>query len=150
MLVESEFQNVTSGAQTWRYNDSGQGEPVVLFHGFPDTPHSYAGIARALNGSGYRTVLPYLRGYHPDTMVKGRPYDALHLAGDAIGLLDAPMGTEELPSPTAAHPSPQQLESRVHEIGREAAGTTDPRARTALYSELLATCAACHAAVGAR
>ncbi len=89
MLVESEFQNVTSGAQTWRYNDSGQGEPVVLFHGFPDTPHSYAGIARALNGSGYRTVLPYLRGYHPDTMVKGRPYDALHLAGDAIGLLDA-------------------------------------------------------------
>lgn len=89
MLVESEFQNVTSGAQTWRYNDSGQGEPVVLFHGFPDTPHSYAGIARALNEAGYRTVLPYLRGYHPDTLVKGRPYDARHLAEDAIGLLDA-------------------------------------------------------------
>lgn len=89
MLVESEFQNVTSGAQTWRYNDSGQGDAVVLFHGFPDTPHSYAAIARSLNEAGYRTILPYLRGYHPDTLVQGRPYDALHLAEDVIGLLDA-------------------------------------------------------------
>jgi pimeloyl-ACP methyl ester carboxylesterase len=89
MLVESEFQNVTRGAQTWRYHDSGQGSPVVLFHGFPDTPHSFAGIARALNEEGYRTILPYLRGYHPDTLVTGRPYDSLTLAEDALGLLDA-------------------------------------------------------------
>ncbi len=89
MLVESEFQNVTSGAQTWRYSDSGQGPAVVLFHGFPDTPHSYAGIARSLNEAGYRTILPYLRGYHPDTLVEARPYDALHLGEDVVGLLDA-------------------------------------------------------------
>jgi len=89
MLAESDFENATRGAQTWRYADSGQGPAVVLFHGFPDTPHSYAGIARTLNDAGYRTILPYLRGYHPDTLVPGRPYDALHLAEDAIGLLDA-------------------------------------------------------------
>jgi len=89
MRLESEFENVTLGQQTWRYNDSGQGPPVVLIHGFPDTPHSYAGIARSLNEAGYRTILPYLRGYHPDTLVAGRPYDALSIAEDAIGLLDA-------------------------------------------------------------
>ena len=89
MLLESEFENATLGDQTWRYNDSGQGPPVVLFHGFPDTPHSYAGIARSLNEAGYRTILPYLRGYHPDTLVPGRPYDALSNAQDVIGLLDA-------------------------------------------------------------
>jgi len=89
MLADSSFQNVTRGGQTWRYSDSGRGRPVVLFHGFPDTPHSYLGIARALNAAGYRTILPYLRGYHPDTLVPGRPYDALHLAEDAVGLLDA-------------------------------------------------------------
>ena len=89
MLAESDFENATSGSQTWRYADSGQGRAVVLFHGFPDTPQSYAGIARNLNDAGYRTILPYLRGYHPDTLVPGRPYDALHLAEDAIGLLDA-------------------------------------------------------------
>ncbi len=88
MLVESEFQNATLDEQTWRYHDSGQGRPVVLIHGFPDTPHSWAEIARALNEAGYRTILPYLRGYHPDTLVPARPYDALHTAEDAIGLLD--------------------------------------------------------------
>ena len=89
MLSESDFRNVTRGGQTWRYADNGQGPVVVLIHGFPDTPESYAGIARALNEAGYRTIVPYLRGYHPDTLVSGRPYDALHLAEDAIGLLDA-------------------------------------------------------------
>jgi pimeloyl-ACP methyl ester carboxylesterase len=89
MLPESEFENATLGDQTWRYHDAGQGPPVVLFHGFPDTPHSYAGIARSLNEAGYRTILPYLRGYHPDTLVPGRPYDALSNAEDVIGLLDA-------------------------------------------------------------
>lgn len=89
MLANLDFKNVTHGGQTWRYSDSGSGHPVVLIHGFPDTPHSYAAIARALNAAGFRTILPYLRGYHPDTLVPGRPYDALHLAEDAIGLLDA-------------------------------------------------------------
>ncbi|MDH3200698.1 MAG: alpha/beta hydrolase [Myxococcales bacterium] len=89
MHVESEFQNATLGQQTWRYHDSGQGRAVVLIHGFPDLPHSYAIIARALNDAGYRTILPYLRGYHPDTIVPGRPYDAVSIAEDAIGLLDA-------------------------------------------------------------
>lgn len=89
MLIDSEFENTTVGSQTWRYADSGQGRPVVLLHGFPDTPHSYAGIARSLNEAGYRTIVPYLRGYHPDTLVPGRPYDASSIAEDAIGLLDA-------------------------------------------------------------
>ena len=89
MLVESEFENTTLGQQTWRYHDSGQGRAVVLIHGFPDLPHSYAAIAAALNDAGYRTILPYLRGYHPDTIVPGRRYDAVSIAEDAIGLLDA-------------------------------------------------------------
>ena len=89
MLSEPEFQNVTRGEQTWRFRDSGTGPAVVLFHGFPDTPHSYAGIAAALNEAGYRTIVPYLRGYHPDTIVPGRGYDALTLAEDVVGLLDA-------------------------------------------------------------
>ena len=89
MLAQLEFQNVTRNGQTWRYHEAGQGRPVVIFHGFPDTPSSYASIARALNEAGYRTILPYLRGYHADTILPGRGYDALSVAEDAIGLLDA-------------------------------------------------------------
>jgi pimeloyl-ACP methyl ester carboxylesterase len=88
MLANSEFETASVGSQAWRYHDSGQGRPVVLIHGFPDTPESYASIARSLNEAGYRTILPYLRGYHPDTIVPGRPYDAVNIAEDAIGLLD--------------------------------------------------------------
>jgi pimeloyl-ACP methyl ester carboxylesterase len=89
MRSDSDFENATLGPQTWRYNDAGRGPAVVLLHGFPDTPLSWAGIADSLNQAGYRTIVPYLRGYHPDTLVPGRPYDALHLGEDAIGLLDA-------------------------------------------------------------
>jgi len=89
MHSESDFENATLGTQTWRYNDSGRGPAVMLLHGFPDTPLSWAGIADSLHQAGYRTIVPYLRGYHPDTLVPGRPYDGLHIAEDAIGLLDA-------------------------------------------------------------
>jgi pimeloyl-ACP methyl ester carboxylesterase len=79
----------TADGQTFVYGDSGTGPLVVLFHGFPDTPHSWDGIAAALATAGYRTVRPFLRGYHRETIVPGRPYDILTNGRDAIRLLDA-------------------------------------------------------------
>jgi pimeloyl-ACP methyl ester carboxylesterase len=75
--------------QTFVFADEGSGPLVLLYHGFPDTPHGWERIAAALNGAGYRTVRPWLRGYHPDTVVEGRPYDMLTLGSDPIRLLDA-------------------------------------------------------------
>ena len=88
-VYEMDFRNLTRGDQTWRFHDAGDGPAVVLIHGFPDTPQSWGRIASTLNDEGYRTIVPYLRGYHPDTVVEGRPYDALTLAEDVVGLLDA-------------------------------------------------------------
>jgi pimeloyl-ACP methyl ester carboxylesterase len=39
--------------------------------------------------AGYRVVVPYLRGYHPDTIVPARSYRGEDTAMDAIRLLDA-------------------------------------------------------------
>ena len=75
--------------QTFVFADEGEGPLVVLLHGFPDTPHGWAPAAKALNAAGYRTVRPWLRGYHPETLVPGRGYDEISTAHDAIGLLDA-------------------------------------------------------------
>lgn len=94
--MQGELQTVQRAGQTWRYYDSGTGQPVVLYHGFPDTPESYTNIAQALNKAGFRTIVPYLRGYHADTIVPDRPYDNITLGEDVIGLLDA----LELPSAT--------------------------------------------------
>jgi pimeloyl-ACP methyl ester carboxylesterase len=80
---------VGDDGQTFVFADEGSGPLVVLFHGFPDTPHGWEPAARALVDAGYRVVRPWLRGYHPDTIVEGRPYDLLTLSSEPIRLLDA-------------------------------------------------------------
>ncbi len=76
------------------YADTGEGPPVVLFHGFPDTPSGWSSTAERLSAAGYRTIVPYLRGYHPATIVPGRRYRGRELGEDAIALLDA-LGLEQ-------------------------------------------------------
>jgi pimeloyl-ACP methyl ester carboxylesterase len=41
------------------------GSPVILMHGFPDDVHAYDGVAPPLAESGWRVIVPYLRGYGP-------------------------------------------------------------------------------------
>jgi pimeloyl-ACP methyl ester carboxylesterase len=84
-----DFTRATAHGQEFVYADAGEGPLVVLFHGFPDTPHGWADTSAALNAAGYRTVVPYLRGYHPDTIVAGRRYGGEEIGEDAIRLLDA-------------------------------------------------------------
>lgn len=42
--------------------DEGQGAPVVLLHGFPDTSHVWRHQIPALTAAGYRVIAPDLRG----------------------------------------------------------------------------------------
>ena len=86
--------SATAHGQQFVFTDSGSGPLVVLVHGFPDTPNGWAPTAEALNAAGYRTVVPYLRGYHPDTIVPGRRYGGAEIGEDAIRLLDA-LGAED-------------------------------------------------------
>lgn len=90
----NELKRASAGGQTFVFGDSGEGPLVVLFHGFPDTPAGWAATRDALNANGYRTIVPYLRGYHPDTIVPGRRYGGGEIAADAIALLDA-VGAEQ-------------------------------------------------------
>ncbi len=85
-----DFTTATANSQTFVYSDSGGDGPlVVMFHGFPDLPFGWSDTRDALAGAGYRVVVPYLRGYHPDTIVPGRRYAAREIGEDAIRLLDA-------------------------------------------------------------
>ncbi len=47
------------------YEDSGQGFPVLLLHGFPDDARAFDDVVPVLVRAGYRTIVPYLRGYGP-------------------------------------------------------------------------------------
>jgi pimeloyl-ACP methyl ester carboxylesterase len=84
-----EFQTIESAGQPFVVSQAGEGPDIVLVHGFPDTPHSYQALQDALVKAGWRVTVPWLRGYHPATIVPGRPYDFETIGRDGLALLDA-------------------------------------------------------------
>lgn len=61
------------------YYDSGpsSGPTVVLVHGFPYDINAYASVVPILQERGYRTIVPYLRGYAPTKFLSpSTPRDA--------------------------------------------------------------------------
>jgi len=80
------------------YEDGGpsDGYPVFLLHGWPDMPKGWTNVARALQHSGYRTIAPYLRGFHPTEFLSAntpRFAAAVAMAQDVIDMADL-IGTE--------------------------------------------------------
>ncbi len=84
-----EFQTISSGGQPYVVSTAGDGPDILLLHGFPDTPYSWSEIEAVLVQAGWRVSVPWLRGYHPDTIVGGRRYDPETIGRDTLGLLDA-------------------------------------------------------------
>lgn len=58
--------------------------PVLVLHGFPDSPATFAPFLEELAARGHRAVAPWLRGYAPSPLAG--PYDADRLADDALAL----------------------------------------------------------------
>ena len=83
-----EFRTI-SGSQPFVVSQEGEGPDIVLIHGFPDTPYSYADLQGELVRAGWRVTVPWLRGYHADTIVAGRAYDPETIGRDGLALLDA-------------------------------------------------------------
>jgi len=80
-----------------------------------------------------------------DRMMQGLvvPSSALWNEG-AQALRVAPLASGKLPKDPKLTPDVAAGEQRVHQLADQAAGTSDPQARSALYGELLGTCARCH------
>ncbi len=81
---------VTANGLDFRVIDEGQGEPVVLLHGFPDTAHMWRHQVPALADAGYRVIAPDQRGCGQSTRPDGlESYGYEALMGDIIGIVDA-------------------------------------------------------------
>ena len=88
------LQHIEAGPLDVGYVDVGptDGRAVVLLHGWPYDIHSYAEVAPPLGTSGYRVVVPYLRGYGTTRFVSDdtvRNCQQSALAVDVIALMDA-------------------------------------------------------------
>ena len=70
----------------------GDGEVVLLLHGFPYDIHSYVDVIPRLAEAGQRVIVPYLRGHGPTRFLDSavpRSGQQAALGADVLALLDA-------------------------------------------------------------
>jgi pimeloyl-ACP methyl ester carboxylesterase len=68
---------------------AGDGPPVVLLHGFPDSGRLWRGQVPALVDAGFKTIVPDQRGYgRSDKPADVAAYSLPFLVGDVIAVLD--------------------------------------------------------------
>jgi pimeloyl-ACP methyl ester carboxylesterase len=71
------------------YEVTGQGPPVVLLHGFPDSGRLWRNQVPALVDAGFSAIVPDLRGYGAsDKPEEVEAYSIPYLAGDVVAILD--------------------------------------------------------------
>src|ERR1700716_4706142 len=76
------------------YESSGStdGTPVILLHGFPYDPRAYDEVVPPLTAAGFRTLVPYLRGYGPTRFLSAqtpRSGQQAALGKDVLDFMDA-------------------------------------------------------------
>jgi pimeloyl-ACP methyl ester carboxylesterase len=71
------------------YEVTGEGPPVVLLHGFPDSGRLWRHQVPALADAGFQVIVPDLRGYgRSDKPEAVEAYSLMHIAGDVLAILD--------------------------------------------------------------
>jgi pimeloyl-ACP methyl ester carboxylesterase len=68
---------------------TGEGRPVMLLHGFPDSGRLWRNQVPALAGAGFQVIVPDLRGFgRSDKPADVEAYSLPFLAADVLGVLD--------------------------------------------------------------
>jgi len=65
----------------------GHGPMVLMVHGFPDIPQTWAAQMQALADAGYQVVAPYLPGYLPSRITANAAFDKASLVNAIAGLI---------------------------------------------------------------
>jgi pimeloyl-ACP methyl ester carboxylesterase len=74
---------------TLAVQDEGQGQPVLLLHGFPDSSHLWRDQVAALVKAGMRAIVPDLRGFgESDKPASVEEYALVRSVSDVIAVLD--------------------------------------------------------------
>ena len=84
-----EFRTAIAGGQRFVFGEIGQGDRSCCSTASRTRRRAGRRRRERLSAAGYRAIVPYLRGYHRDTIVPGRGYGSRQIGEDAILLLDA-------------------------------------------------------------
>lgn len=83
-------RTVDANGLTFNVAELGEGEPVLLLHGFPDSWHIWRHQMTALADAGYRVIAPDLRGFGQSPRPNGvEAYRMRNLVVDVASLLGA-------------------------------------------------------------
>lgn len=86
--LEFSHKEMKVGAVRLHYVEAGQGEPVVLLHGFPEFWYSWRRQLPALAAAGFHALAPDLRGYNESDRPEGvANYRVRRLVEDLVGLI---------------------------------------------------------------
>jgi pimeloyl-ACP methyl ester carboxylesterase len=78
-----------SGGATIDYAVTGEGRPVVLLHGFPDSGRLWRHQIAPLADAGFKVIVPDMRGYGAsDKPAEVDAYNILYLVADVGAVLD--------------------------------------------------------------
>src|SRR5262245_33281105 len=91
-VASATVRHVRTSTLEIAYEESGDGFPVILLHGFPYDPRAYDDVVPLINAAGHRTIVPYLRGYGPTRFLSAatpRSGQQAALGNDLRELLDA-------------------------------------------------------------
>lgn len=87
--LDLEPTRVSTGEIELSVLDAGEGEPVLLLHGFPDSARLWRRQIPALLDAGHRVVAPDLRGFgDSDAPAGAESYGLQAAARDLVALLD--------------------------------------------------------------
>ena len=85
---------ITANGLRFYVVDEGDGTPVVLLHGFPDTSHLWRNQIAALVDAGYRAIAPDLRGRGRSERAESvESYRLTNIVADVAAIMDA-LGVE--------------------------------------------------------
>ncbi|MCA1440104.1 alpha/beta hydrolase [Ensifer sp. IC4062] len=88
------LKRINAGLLNVGYAEDGpaDGPPVILLHGWPYDIYSYVDVAPLLANTGYRVIVPYLRGYGTTSFLSdatARNGQQAALGADVIAFMDA-------------------------------------------------------------
>ncbi|MGV3742016.1 MAG: alpha/beta fold hydrolase [Burkholderiaceae bacterium] len=85
-----EMRRITGHGLSLQVAVAGEGPPVILLHGFPESWRSWKHQIAPLVNAGFSVWTPNLRGYPPSDIPPDREaYHLCHLVGDVIDIVDA-------------------------------------------------------------
>lgn len=68
---------------------SGTGPLVLLLHGFPDSPTSFARQIAPLAAAGWQVAVPTMRGYAPSALPADGDYHVVRMVEDVLAIADS-------------------------------------------------------------